>query len=373
MSDTIFLRGLRSRRRSVPSTGSARYRQTVVIDLEVPTMRAGRARRRRSQQWIQVHGQGLSLLLPARNSCSWKPSRTGRRCCCSRSSTSRGYGCAEPNPAAIAALATWVSPWNGTTRMTVLGVYLRRQQRRSRTQLRARPVNCAQLPGTRFACASAMPRRLRGSDFSNSPRTPGGRRRAGDARGTAADRGPVRREPGAPAWAPRSMDLECCCTDQVFSLPGLVVPRRTGEAVAFMLGRSPSSPRHAAIRASSGASRNCGARFDRRRPSLVPIDWTCPPHDSRLPARAGPPSIAAHLPVTYGACAAKYSATAAMLPASRVVQQRAPMQFRLDAGREPLRGEITGRAIALSGPPAQVQGERLGQHDEACLGRAYTG
>ena len=45
------------------------------------------------------------------------------------------------------------------------------------------------------------------------------------------------REPGAPRWAPRSMDLDVLLFgDQVFSLPGLVVPRPDLLKRAFMLG-----------------------------------------------------------------------------------------------------------------------------------------
>jgi len=45
------------------------------------------------------------------------------------------------------------------------------------------------------------------------------------------------REPGAPRWAPRSMDLDVLLFgDQVFSLPGLVVPRPDLLRRAFMLG-----------------------------------------------------------------------------------------------------------------------------------------
>jgi 2-amino-4-hydroxy-6-hydroxymethyldihydropteridine diphosphokinase len=45
------------------------------------------------------------------------------------------------------------------------------------------------------------------------------------------------REPGAPRWAPRSMDLDVLLFgDQVFSVPGLVVPRPDLLKRAFMLG-----------------------------------------------------------------------------------------------------------------------------------------
>ena len=45
------------------------------------------------------------------------------------------------------------------------------------------------------------------------------------------------REPGAPRWAPRSMDLDVLLFgDQVFSEPGLVVPRPDLLRRAFMLG-----------------------------------------------------------------------------------------------------------------------------------------
>src|SRR5512139_3580408 len=45
------------------------------------------------------------------------------------------------------------------------------------------------------------------------------------------------REPGAPRWAPRSMDLDVLLFgDQVFSVPGLVVPRPDLLKRAFVLG-----------------------------------------------------------------------------------------------------------------------------------------
>ena len=45
------------------------------------------------------------------------------------------------------------------------------------------------------------------------------------------------REPGAPRWAPRSMDLDVLLYgDSVFSQPGLVVPRPDLLRRAFMLG-----------------------------------------------------------------------------------------------------------------------------------------
>jgi len=45
------------------------------------------------------------------------------------------------------------------------------------------------------------------------------------------------REPGAPRWAPRSMDLDVLLFgEQVFSMPGMVVPRPDLVKRAFMLG-----------------------------------------------------------------------------------------------------------------------------------------